>query len=118
MAIRVIVVVEVVMNGDDDESVNEMRQLQCVLGHFCFESVFFLPGSSLVSFSNPLSLVPGEAENLSRSSPFLFVMDLPFFVTSTTAKESNLTVRDNDEAADSETRLQILCFRSRDSDSS
>ena len=59
---------------------------------------------SCLCFSNPLSLVPGEAENLSRSSPFLFVMDLPFFVTSTTAKESNLTFHDNDEAADGETR--------------
>ena len=45
VAMRVMVVMEVVMNGDDDESVNEMRQLQCVLGHFCFESVFinFVP---------------------------------------------------------------------------
>ena len=73
VAMRVMVVVQVLMNGDDDASVNES-----VLSHFCFESVFYSPGSSLVSFPNPLSLVPSEAENLSWSSPILFVMDLPF----------------------------------------
>ena len=64
-------ILEVVINGDDDESVNESEshcQLQCVLSHFCFESVFYSPGSSLVSFPNPPALVPSEAENLSRSS--------------------------------------------------
>ena len=50
------------------------------------------------------------------------MIDLPFFVTSKRAsinsKDSNPTFHDNDEAADGETRLQTLCFRSRDSDSS
>ena len=69
------------MSGDDDESVNESEshcQLQCVLSHFCFESVFYSPGSSLVSFPNPPALVPSEAENLSRSS-ILFNCDRSSF---------------------------------------
>ena len=86
-----------------------MRQLQCILSHFCFESVFYSPGSSLVSFPNPPALVPSEAENLSRSS-ILFNCDRSslfcnFKKSIDNSKDSNPTFHDNDEAADGETRL-------------